>query len=344
LLQKVQIDHHLEELGTYLLNLPAFIKPVVLVDTHTREKCLPVFNSAVPASKGFSIIEIPAGEFNKSPEQLLAILTELVNLGADKHTLLINLGGGVVSDIGAFAATIYKRGIRFIHIPTSLLAQIDASIGGKNGIDFLGYKNLLGTITFPEQVFISKKFLETLPGPEMKSGVAEAFKHGLIADKELWDHIKDAPLDHIDHLLERSVSIKLSIVSEDPYEKNTRKILNAGHTIGHAIEAARMQVNDPVSHGEAVAAGLIMECYISQEMNLLPKDEFIEIEQTILRFFGKIKIDNLGREALLKLMLQDKKNQDQKISFSLIRSIGRASIDDYCSEELIFQALDYYSK
>jgi 3-dehydroquinate synthase len=342
--QQIIIDPSLTALNSYISAQSNKKRFIILVDNHTQQYCLPYVLEQSPALIQPDIIEIPAGEQNKNTDQLLFILSQLTQMNADKNACLINLGGGVICDIGAFAASIYKRGISYLHVPTTLLAQIDASIGGKNGIDFQGYKNLLGTIGFPELTVISKKFLDTLPQKELKSGIAEAFKHGLIADKEFWNQIRTTPLDQIDLIISRSVEIKESIVAKDPYEIGLRKILNAGHTIGHAIEAIKLQTKEPVTHGEAVAAGLLMECYISKELGYLPEAEWLEIEQTILGFFGKIEIQKIEQDALLLQMKQDKKNTQNHIHFSLIRQIGHATYNDTCSYEIILKALDYYQK
>lgn len=342
--QQIIIDPSLTALNSYISAQSNKKRFIILVDNHTQQYCLPYVLEQSPALIQPDIIEIPAGEQNKNTDQLLFILSQLTQMNADKNACLINLGGGVICDIGAFAASIYKRGISYLHVPTTLLAQIDASIGGKNGIDFQGYKNLLGTIGFPELTVISKKFLDTLPQKELKSGIAEAFKHGLIADKEFWNQIRTTPLDQIDLIISRSVEIKESIVAKDPYEIGLRKILNAGHTIGHAIEAIKLATESTVTHGEAVAAGLIIESYISKELGYLPESEWVEIEKTIVEFFGTIDVKQIDIDALLLQMKQDKKNQQNHIHFSLIRKIGDASFNDTCSDEIILKAWHYYQQ
>lgn len=340
----ISIDHNLEKLINYTEQLPLTTQLFILTDSNTREHCLNVLHALSPRLKEAIVIEIPAGEKNKNAENLFFIAEKLANFAANKNSVLINLGGGVICDIGAFAASIYKRGIGYIHVPTSLLAQLDASIGGKNGIDFLHYKNLIGLISFPNQVFISKQFLNTLPQAEMRSGIAEALKHGLIADKMYWDFIKRDSFKNIEQVLEKSISIKSSIVLQDPYEKNIRKKLNAGHTAGHAIESWKLETENPIMHGDAVAAGLVIESYMSMRLGHLPKTEFEEIKNVISSIFPKVDMKNYSTEDMLQRMSQDKKNHAHKISFSLIRKIGNASIDDYCENDLIAEAFEYYSK
>jgi 3-dehydroquinate synthase len=340
----VHIDHTLKQLQDYLSGFPAQKEFIILADTNTSHYCLKHLKEKFGESNESRIITISPGEKNKNFEQLQSILSQLADYGADKNTLLINLGGGVICDIGGFAASIYKRGIQYIHIPTSLLAMVDASIGGKNGIDFNGYKNLVGTITLPERVFISKKFLDTLPPVEKSNGVVEALKHGLISDKIYWDKIKEEPIENVEELINTSVKIKSAIVVGDLNEKADRKKLNAGHTIGHAIEAWKLEQDEPIAHGEAVAAGLIMECYISNRLGYLSEEQQAEIEKVLMKTTDIIDLKRSDINDLLKKMRQDKKNEDQKISFSLIRNIGSATYNDHCSDELIKEAVQYYIK
>lgn len=340
----VHIDPELKLLQDYLTGFPEQKEFIILADTNTSHYCLKHLKEKFGESNESRIITIPPGEKNKSFDQLQNILSQLAQYEANRNTLLINLGGGVICDIGGFAASIYKRGIQYIHVPTSLLAMVDASIGGKNGIDFNGYKNLVGTITLPEKVFISKKFLDTLPPVEKNNGLIEALKHGLIYDKSYWDAIKKDPFEDIEKLIGTSVKIKTTIVSSDMNEKGDRKKLNAGHTIGHAIEAWKLDEEDSIMHGEAVAAGLVMECYISNKLGYLSEEEQHEIEKILFKVSDKINLKKCDKDDLIRKMRQDKKNENQKISFSLIRSIGNASINDHCEDDLIKEAIQYYIK
>ncbi len=338
----IEIDHSLEGLKTYIEGLPTGEELFILTDTNTHKYCLPILKDLSERFKEAIVMEIPAGEKSKDQQVLFQILEKLTLHQATRKSTLLNLGGGMICDIGGFAASIYKRGIPCIHIPTSLLAQLDAAIGGKNGIDLLGYKNIIGSFYLPEKVFVSKKFLDTLPENEKRNGIAEALKHGLIADKAYWDVIKNSPFGNVELLIERSIAIKSTIVTNDLHEKNIRKKLNAGHTIGHAIESWKLETQ-PISHGEAVAAGLIIEAYIANQLGYLSATEFNEIENVILSLFGKLDMANYNEADLINRMKQDKKNNAHQISFSLIREIGNATFDDHCEEASIEAALKYYA-
>ncbi len=339
----IHIDPTFEKFKAYLNVLPPHVRIFILTDSNTQKFCWPILSKVSNRLDTAHLIEIPPGEKFKNQDSLLNIAAEMIRCSADKNCLLINLGGGVVCDIGGFAASIYKRGIKFIHVPTTLLAMLDASVGGKNGIDFAGYKNILGTIHFPENVFIYTPFLDTLPADETRNGMAEALKHALIADASYWDEIKQDPLKDPDLLIEQSIAIKSSIVIQDPLEKNIRKKLNAGHTIGHALESWKLENNHPVMHGQAVAAGLIIESYISKQLGYLSSKEFDEMEERIVHTFGKMDLTGYNAQDLIQRMQQDKKNSSGQISFSLIRHIGNASIDDHCEYSMIADALEYYA-
>lgn len=321
---------------------PAGEKVFILVDHHTEKHCWPVLKQLSTAFTGSKLIAIPTGENHKNMDSLLYILKMLTDHKAGRKSILISLGGGVISDIGGFAASIYKRGMRSVLIPTTLLAQVDAAYGGKTGVDFLGHKNQVGSFSFPEKIFVSTQFLSTLPETEKLNGLAEAFKHGLIADRSYWDQIKHDPLKNIEQLITNSIRIKTSIVEKDRYEKNIRKTLNAGHTVGHAIESAFLLEGNPIPHGQAVAAGLIIELYLSNKSGYLNDTEMTDVITTIEKHFPKLEISLFGTEDLINLMRQDKKNSEGNISFSLIRKIGEASWDDHVNEELIISAINYY--
>ncbi len=338
----IEIDHSLNGLKTWAEKLSDHEPLFILTDSNTRKCCLPVLKGLSVAFEKAVIIEIPAGEKSKTIHFLLEILEKLSTHQASRKSSLVNLGGGMICDIGGFAASIYKRGIPCVHVPTSLLAQLDAAIGGKNGVDFMEYKNLIGTINFPEKVFVSEKFLETLPDQEKRNGVAEALKHGLIHDRNYWDIIKNDPLKNTTSLIHTSIQIKVFFVTRDLFEQNIRKKLNAGHTVGHAIESWKLETETPISHGEAVAAGLIMESYLSNQLGHLASEELKEIEQVIFPLFGKVDLNGYNIDDLISRMKQDKKNSTRRISFSLIRKIGEASFDDHCEDELISKAFKYY--
>jgi 3-dehydroquinate synthase len=246
----------------------------IIVDSNTNEYCLPKFLPLLETELTIEIIEFEAGEPNKNIETCIQIWNVLTELGADRKTLIINLGGGVVTDLGGFVASTFKRGVDFIHIPTTLLSMVDASVGGKNGVDLGNLKNQIGVINTPKMVLIDTNYLETVPQNEMRSGLAEILKHGLIFDKAYWEKfldLKAIDFADFDELIYRSVEIKNEIVTQDPTEKNIRKSLNFGHTLGHAIESYFLENENKTTllHGEAIAVGMILESYISLHKNLI---------------------------------------------------------------------------
>lgn len=297
-----------------------------LVDENTHEYCLPLLLSELIEIQDIEIIEIPVGEDAKSIEVTTHVWDTLSELGADRHSIIINCGGGVVTDFGGFVASTFKRGIKFINVPTSLLAMVDASVGGKTGINLNHLKNQIGTFAQPEMVLISPEFLETLPQKEMLSGFAEMLKHGLIRDKDLWHRlIKLDILDahHFSEFIKPCIFIKKDVVTQDPKEKGLRKILNAGHTLGHALETWCLENQQQITHGEAVALGLILESYISWQKNNLPQEDFDEIFEGIQKFYPKVNLPN--SEQILPYLRHDKKNEQGKIGFVLLNEMGHCS-------------------
>lgn len=320
-------------------------KIFILVDENTHEYCLPVLLGNMETDLGFEILEIEAGEEMKNIQtanQLWEILTEMQ---ADRKALVINLGGGVITDMGGFVAATYKRGIQFINIPTTLLSMCDASIGGKTGIDLMHYKNMVGTFTFPERIFVYPKFLETLPFKELRSGFAEMLKHGLIADRIHWENltrISKLDIEGIIPHIETSMDIKDDVVKKDFQEKNVRKTLNFGHTIGHAVESLCLQQGNPVLHGEAVAMGIIAETYLAYLEGLISEEDSTAIIERIQKYYPYLDISDFNDEGIFDLLLNDKKNADRHINFSLISGIGTCVFDHQCSQENIKKALDFY--
>lgn len=305
----------------------SFSRIGILVDDNTRRECLPSIVKSVPDAL---ITEIRHGEEHKNIDTCQQIWSSLTEAQFDRHALLINLGGGVIGDMGGFCAATYKRGIKFINIPTTLLAQVDASVGGKLGIDFKGFKNHIGVFTKPEMVYINPVFLESLPAGELRSGFAEVIKHSLIADRAYWDKIRSADLDrqnwpdHIRH----SIEVKNGIVEKDPQERDLRKILNYGHTLGHAIETYFLNTEKQrVLHGEAVAAGMICEAYLSEDILGLDRHFVDEIEGYLLRIFGRLSITAKDLPEILRLTLQDKKNEKGRLNLSLLNGIGNATFN-----------------
>ena len=305
------------------LDISTYSKVAILVDENTKRDCL----FKLPQIENALIIEIKSGEEYKNLSTCNFIWEQLTINNFDRNALLINLGGGVIGDIGGFCAATYKRGLEFIHIPTTLLAMVDASVGGKLGIDFKGFKNQIGLFNNPKAVFISSEFLETLEESELKSGFAEVVKHALISDNSLWVKIKNTPFTDLDweDITDTSVQIKNKIVLADPFEKGERKKLNFGHTFGHAIESYYLEKRTPISHGEAVFMGMILEAEISD----LSETNKNEIKNYILSNFALPYTPN--KTYLHKFLLNDKKNQNEKINFTLLNGIGNCSIDNLFS-------------
>ena len=321
----------------------------ILTDTNTNEYCLTRFLPFLSTEKTIEIIEIEAGEIEKNINTCVEIWTILTELGGDRKSLLINVGGGVITDIGGFVASTFKRGIDFIHIPTTLLAMVDASVGGKNGVDLGNLKNQIGVINVPKIVLIDTEYLSTLPQNEMRSGLAEMLKHGLIFDSKYWEQFKElGVLDFadFDELIHRSIVIKNEIVMQDPTENGIRKALNFGHTLGHAIESYFLENKNKKTllHGEAIAAGMILESYISWQKKLLSAVEYLEIKNTINGVFENIVFGEDDLQPILDLLIHDKKNEYGKIQFALLDGIGNIKINQEVENELIIKSFaDYKS-
>jgi len=341
--------HCLAELAE-LLSTDAFsgAKLFILVDENTLKFCLPALISKVSALGDAEVIEIGAGEESKSVEVCTQLWSVLSELNADRGSLLINLGGGVITDLGGFVAGTFKRGIRFINIPTSLLAQVDASVGGKVGINIDGLKNEVGLFTNPDRVFIDPEFLGTLPRKHLLSGFSEMIKHGLICDKDYWDRLKEVSffeMENFDVSILQSIRIKNEIVSSDPFESGRRKILNFGHTIGHAIESYSFESDaKALLHGEAVAMGMVCESFISHKLGMLSEAELQDITGFIFSHYTPVFLDQLVFHRLIELMKHDKKNRGGEIKMSLIEGIGNAVIDKPVKADLIIDSLNYYSR
>ena len=320
-----------------------FSNIVVLVDENTKKNCLPVIVESIPSHH---LIEIESGEKHKTLDTCNRIWSDMTDLDLDRHALLINLGGGVIGDMGGFCAATYKRGIDFINIPTTLLAQVDASVGGKLGVDFKGLKNHIGVFRLPSQVFLHSQFLKTLPFRQLRSGFAEVIKHGLIADVNYWNQIQLRELkdQNWKELVEHSVRIKSRVVKSDPMETGLRKILNFGHTIGHAIETYCLTHwgEETVLHGEAIAAGMICESYLSEKLLNLPPEQVQKIENYISANFSKIDLQRNDFPGILDLIKQDKKNKGGIVNFSLLEKIGKCMYNVPVEGTLVEQALKRY--
>ena len=319
----------------------------ILSDTNTNEYCLSRFLPLLATNKTIEIIEIESGETEKNITTCVEIWSILTELGGDRKSLLINVGGGVITDIGGFVASTFKRGIDFIHIPTTLLAMVDASVGGKNGVDLGSLKNQIGVINVPKLVLIDTDYLSTLPQNEMRSGLAEMLKHGLIADADYWTIFKvlnGIDFADFDSLIYRSIEIKNEIVMQDPTENGIRMALNFGHTLGHAIESYFLENENKKTllHGEAIAAGMILESYISWQKKLLSAAEYIEIKNTINAVFETIVFEENDLKPILELLIHDKKNEYGKIQFALLDGIGSIKINQEVENELIIKSFDDY--
>lgn len=337
-----------DHLNTYLINnQDKTYKVIVLCDEHTHELCLPILAENVPALSEYEILEIPAGEEHKNLDTCRQIWEAMSDLHADRRTLVINLGGGVVTDMGAFAASCYMRGVPFINIPTTLLSQVDASVGGKTGVDLNGLKNIIGLFSLPRMVVVSSVFLPTLPQGEVLSGFAEMLKHGLIRSRKHWEELSSSPdfsLESTEKLVYDSVKIKYEVVKEDPTEKGIRKTLNFGHTIGHAVETYFMETPTPISHGHAVAIGMVCEVWLSTRLCALDGHFADAFREYIKGLYGDISIPGEAIPQILEIMRHDKKNTEKGINFTLLEDIGQASIDHYAGEELIREAIGFYNE
>lgn len=337
------------ELATAALNqflaAKAYSKIFVLVDENTKHHCLPIFLDKLEIAPA-AILEIKAGEIHKTIQACINVWEVLSQKGGDRKSILVNLGGGVVTDLGGFVASTFKRGIDFINIPTTLLAMVDASVGGKTGVDLGVLKNQVGVINQPQMVLLFPEFLKTLPKNELYSGFAEMLKHGLICDQNYWNALKEGIDFYNEHHIRTSVDIKSDIVTKDPTEKNIRKKLNFGHTLGHAIESYFL---DHVSlktllHGEAIAIGMVLEAYLSHQLTGLSGLDLQEIKRTFLTFFPKVSFTAKDIDIIIHLLKHDKKNVNNDINFVLLKTIGEATIDVKVPPALFADAFAYYKE
>ena len=323
-----------------------YSKLFVLVDENTKKNCLSFFLKQLENSFKINVLEIKSGEVNKNIQTCEYLWNELSNQGADRKSALINLGGGVICDLGGFVASTFKRGISFYNVPTTLLSMVDASVGGKTGIDFGLLKNQIGVFNEPKMVLIFSKWLKTLDKRQILSGFAEMLKHGLILDKIYWDKLsslKTVDINNIDKMIYNSVVSKNSIVLKDLKEKNIRKVLNFGHTLGHAVESSYLGSKQELLHGEAIAIGMILESFLSYKILRLSYEDLISITKTIIYFFKKIKIENSQIIEILNLLKHDKKTVEGKINFVLLNGISDTKIDVLVDKSLINDAFKFYN-
>ncbi|WP_308268047.1 3-dehydroquinate synthase [Prevotella sp.] len=320
-------------------------KIFILTDQTTHDMCLPKLQNFL-CLKGAQSIVIKAGDTNKTLDSLAEVWTALSQGGATRHSLMINLGGGMVTDLGGFAASTFKRGIDFINIPTTLLAMVDASVGGKTGINFGGLKNEIGVFSDSKFVIINTQFLDTLDHDNICSGYAEMLKHGLISDNKHWAelvgfNLAQPDLAQLQRMVAESIKVKERIVTEDPHEHGIRKALNLGHTVGHALESFAMKHGRPVLHGYAVAYGMVCELYLSARKTGFPTDKMHQTVRFILDHYGRLPYTCDDYPELLELMRHDKKNTSGIINFTLLGGIGDIRINQTATKEDIEEALDF---
>ncbi len=325
-----------------------FSKIFILVDENTHQHCLPKFLENLETDKTIEIIEIESGEINKTIDTCVGVWNTLSELDADRKSLVINIGGGVITDLGGFVACTFKRGIAYINVPTSLLSMVDASVGGKTGVDLGHLKNQIGVISNPDLVLIDTTFLDTLPKEQMRSGLAEMLKHGLITGEKYWNKFQDLSklnLDDLDELIHESVIIKRNVVEEDPFESGLRKTLNFGHTLGHAIESHFLsnQNKTTLLHGEAIIVGMILASFISTELVGFPKETTLSIKNLFLSYYDKVIIEKSDYAGIIDLLKYDKKNNHGNINFVLLESIGTCKIDCLVDNNVIIDAFEFYA-
>lgn len=343
--QKVIVSGNLERDLVNAITECEHDKIFILTDQTTHDMCLPKLQNFL-CLKGVQSIVIKAGDTNKTLDSLAEVWTALSQGGATRHSLMINLGGGMVTDLGGFAASTFKRGIDFINIPTTLLAMVDASVGGKTGINFGGLKNEIGVFSDSKFVIINTQFLDTLDHDNICSGYAEMLKHGLISDDKHWAelvgfNLAQPDLAQLQRMVAESIKVKECIVTEDPHEHGIRKALNLGHTVGHALESFAMKHGRPVLHGYAVAYGMVCELYLSARKTGFPTDKMHQTVRFILDHYDRLPYTCDDYPELLELMRHDKKNTSGIINFTLLGGIGDIRINQTATKEEIEEALDF---
>ena len=326
-----------------------FSKIFILVDTNTHNYCLPHFLEELDTQIALEIIEIEEGEIHKNIDTCVGVWNSLSKLDADRKSLMINVGGGVTTDLGGFVASTFKRGVAYVNVPTSLLAMVDASVGGKTGVDLGNLKNQIGVISNPDMVLIDTEYLQTLPQNQMRSGLAEMLKHGLISSEAYWNKFKELSklsIDDLDVLIYESVLIKKAVVDEDPFENGLRKTLNYGHTLGHAIESYFLTnaEKETLLHGEAIAIGIVLASYISTKLSGFPSEKTNEIKKLFANYYGKVEITEKDYKPIIDLLKYDKKNNHGNINFVLLETIGKPRIDCLVDDHLIIEAFKFYSE
>jgi len=343
--QKVVMSQNLEEALTAAVATCEKDRIFILTDEMTQQLCLPLVEGFA-CLKGAQCITIGATDTHKTLDSLSHVWEALGEGGATRHSLLINIGGGMVTDLGGFAASTFKRGINYINIPTTLLSMVDASVGGKTGINFRGLKNEIGVFNNAETVILDTRFLKTLDTENILSGYAEMLKHGLISNEKMWAELMNYDLriqnlERLQQMVAESVAVKQRIVTEDPTEQGIRKALNLGHTAGHAFESFALS-KQPILHGYAVAYGLVCELYLSAIKTGFPTDKMHQTVNFIHEHYGRMNITCDDYPQLLELMTHDKKNVAGVINFTLLGGIGDIRINQHATKDEIYEALDFY--
>ena len=344
--QRIIISKNLEKELCNAIDLCEHDRLFVLTDDITARLCLPMLKD-MECMKGAEHIVIESGDTHKTLDSLAAVWTALGTGGATRHSCLVNVGGGMVTDLGGFAASTFKRGINFINIPTTLLAMVDASVGGKTGINFNGLKNEIGAFCDSRFVILDTVFLKTLDSRNICSGYAEMLKHGLISNEKMWAELVNfnlalPDLEKLQQMVADSVEVKERVVEADPFEKGIRKALNFGHTIGHAFESWAMRCQRPILHGYAVAYGIVAELYLSTRKAGFPTDKLRQTVSFIKEHYGQFNITCNDYDDLLALMKHDKKNTSGHINFTLLGGIGDIRINQTATKEEICEALDFF--
>ncbi|WP_288955696.1 3-dehydroquinate synthase [uncultured Polaribacter sp.] len=348
-IQAVTYPVHFQEKGyTALSNLVTtknYSTIFILVDENTFEHCYPKFIPNFDTDKPIEVIEIESGEINKNLETCTGVWNAITELGGDRKSLLITLGGGVITDLGGFVASCFKRGIDFVNIPTTLLSMVDASVGGKTGVDLGVLKNQIGLFANPEMVIVDNAYLSTVEEREIKSGTAEIIKYGLTYDIKLFNEVKQNKYLKIKDLIFRSIEIKNEVVLQDPKEQSLRKILNFGHTLGHAIESFYLESEDKenLTHGEAIAIGMVCESYISSKLLGFPSEKVDEVKEVVLSIYNKTNLLQEDFSKIMDLLKHDKKNVNGQVNFVLLNDYEDFKIDCKVPEDLIVESMDFYN-
>ena len=317
----------------------------ILVDENTFKYCYPKFIPNLQTDKRIEVIEIESGEINKNLETCIGVWNAITELGGDRKSLIITLGGGVITDLGGFVASCFKRGIDFVNIPTTLLSMVDASVGGKTGVDLGVLKNQIGLFANPEMVLVDTSYLTTVSEREIKSGTAEIIKYGITYDITLFNEIKNNKDLKIEDLIFRSIEIKNEVVLKDPKEQNIRKILNFGHTLGHAIESFYLESDnkESITHGEAIAIGMVCECFMSAKLLGFPSEKIHEVKDLVLSIYDKTDLLIEDFSGILELLKHDKKNVKGRVNFVLLNDYEDYKLDCEVSNDLIIESMKFYN-